>query len=137
LLREILHALGENYDFVVIDNEAGMEHLSRRTTQIIDYLLIVSDPSPRGVHAAGRISNILEELDTRVKKKYLILNRVQNQPSDAVIHAIEQAGLTLLEAIPEDPAFLTMDRNGIPISSASEEFPAYRAVSQFMDKLKL
>jgi CO dehydrogenase maturation factor len=137
LLREILQALGENYEFVVIDNEAGMEHLSRRTTQIIDYLLIVSDPSPRGVHAAGRISNILEELDTRVKKKYLILNRVQNQPSEAVSCAIEEAGLTLLETIPEDPALLNMDRNGTPVSSTSEEFPAYRAVSHFMDKLKL
>lgn len=137
LLREILQALGENYEFVVIDNEAGMEHLSRRTTQTIDYLLIVSDPSPRGVHAAGRISNILEELDTRVKKKYLILNRVQNQPSEAVSCAIEEAGLTLLEAIPEDPALLNMDRNGTPVSSTSEEFPAYRAVSHFMNKLKL
>jgi CO dehydrogenase maturation factor len=137
LLREILQALGENYEFVVIDNEAGMEHLSRRTTQTIDYLLIVSDPSPRGVHAAGRISNILEELDTRVKKKYLILNRVQNQPSEAVSCAIEEAGLTLLETIPEDPALLNMDRNGTPVSSTSEEFPAYRAVSHFMDKLKL
>lgn len=137
LLREILQALGENYEFVVIDNEAGMEHLSRRTTQAIDYLLIVSDPSPRGVHAAGRISNILEELDTRVKKKYLILNRIQNQPSEAVSCAIEEAGLTLLEAIPEDPALLAMDRNGTPVSSVSEEFPAYRAVSHFMDKLKL
>lgn len=137
LLREILQSLGENYEFVVIDNEAGMEHLSRRTTQIIDYLLIVSDPSPRGVHAAGRISNILEELDTRVKKRFLILNRVQNRPSEAVSKTIEETGLTLLEAIPEDPALLTMDRNGTPVSKASEEFPAYRAVSHFMDKLKL
>ena len=137
LLREILQALGENYEFVVIDNEAGMEHLSRRTTQTIDYLLIVSDPSPRGVYAAGRISNILEELDTRVKQKYLILNRVQNQLSETVSRAIEEAGLTLLEAIPEDQALLTMDHNGTPVSSASEEFPAYRAVSHFMDKLEL
>lgn len=137
LLREILHALGENYEFVVIDNEAGMEHLSRRTTQTIDYLLIVSDPSPRGVRAAGRISNILEELDTRVKNKYLLLNRVQQQPSEAVHSAIEETGLTLLETIPEDPDLLTMDRDGIPVSQTSETFPAYRAVSQFMDKLIL
>lgn len=137
LLREILQALGENYQFVVIDNEAGMEHLSRRTTQTIDYLLIVSDPSLRGVSAAGRISSILEELDTRVKSKYLILNRVQHQPSEALSHAIEDTGLTLLASIPEDPALHSLDSNGIPISSSSKGFPAYRAVSDFMDNLKL
>lgn len=137
LLREILQSLGENYEFVVIDNEAGMEHLSRRTTQTIDYLLIVSDPSPRGVRAAGRISNILEELDTRVKKRYLILNRVPNQPSEAASKSIEETGLSLLAAIPEDPGLLAMDRNGTPISSTSKESLAYRAVSDLMDKLKL
>jgi CO dehydrogenase maturation factor len=137
LLREILFELGENYEFVVIDNEAGMEHLSRRTTQTIDHLLIVSDPSPRGIHAAGRISNILEELDTRVKNKYLILNRIQDQPSEAVSHAIEETGLTLLDTIPEDPTLLTMDRSGTLATSAIKDFPAYKAVSHFMDKLKL
>ena len=65
------------------------------------------------------------------------MNRVQNQPSEAVGHAIEEAGLTLLDMIPEDPALLKMDRSGAPVSSSSKEFPAYQAVSHFMDKLKL
>ncbi len=69
LLRDILQTLAANYAYVVIDNEAGMEHLSRRTRQTIDYLLIVSDPSTRGIATAGRISRLLSELDTRVDKK--------------------------------------------------------------------
>lgn len=135
LLRDILKTLGENYDFVVIDNEAGMEHLSRRTTQNIDLLLIVSDPSIRGIRAAGKISRLLKELETRVKEKYLILNRVRESIPKPVLKIIEEEGLILLDTIPEDERLLRMDQEGIPIWNIMPELSAYQAIDRMIKDL--
>ena len=137
LLRDILNTLGENYDFVVIDNEAGMEHLSRRTTQTIDYLLSVSDASPRGIQMAARISKLLEELDTRVRKRFLVLNRAPETLTESVRSVIEQEKLHLLGVIPEDTNLLNMDRDGTPVFNISLNSSAYQAVDQIMKKLEL
>jgi CO dehydrogenase maturation factor len=137
LLRDILKSLGENYEYVVIDNEAGMEHLSRRTTQTIDYLFSVSDASPRGIQTAARISKLLEELDTRVRARYLILNRTPEILTETVKNVIEQEKLHLLGVIPEDTNLLRMDRDGTPVYKISMKSSAYKAIDQIMDKLKL
>lgn len=137
LLRDILNTLGENYDFVVIDNEAGMEHLSRRTTQNIDILLIVSDPFIRGIQAAGKISRLLKELKARVKEKYLILNRVFDSIPKPVKKAVEEEGLKLLHLIPEDKTLLKMDQDGNPIWNIMLKSTAYQAADQLMKKLEL
>lgn len=135
LLRDILKTLGENYDFVVMDNEAGMEHLSRRTAQDIDVLLVISDPSIRGVKTAGKISRLVKELKARVTEKYLILNRVHNSISRPVKKVIEDEGLELLHSIPEDERLLKMDQNGNPIWNLMPRSSAYQAVDQLMKKL--
>lgn len=135
LLRDILKTLSNNYKYVVIDNEAGMEHLSRRTTQKIDFLLIVSDPSVRSVQAAIKISKLLSELDTRVGKKLLILNRVKKHIPDLVTKIIEGQQLELFFSIPEDNTLLRIDQSGKPIWKISEDLPSYQAVHQMMTKL--
>jgi CO dehydrogenase maturation factor len=135
LLRDILKTLSENYKVVVIDNEAGMEHLSRRTTQKIDCLLIVSDPSARGVRTAGKISRLLSELDTRVGRKLLVLNRVKESIPDTLEKIIEEQALELFSSIPEDNALLRMDQSGKPIWKISEDSPALRAVRQMTSRL--
>jgi CO dehydrogenase maturation factor len=75
-LREVVDAISKNYTYVVIDNEAGMEHLSRRTTRDVQHLLIVSDPSPRGLVAAERIASFRKDLDIHIETCGLILNRM-------------------------------------------------------------
>ncbi len=137
LLRDILSALSTNYEYVVIDNQAGMEHLSRRTTQNIDYLLIISNPTVRGIHAAGKISRLLEELDTRVSKKYLILNRVDDSVPKPVQKVMKDEGFSLLSSIAEDDRLLKMDQTGKPIWDIQANSPAYQAVNQFMIELML
>src|SRR5512136_665795 len=77
MLRYIMDGINSGYDFVVMDNEAGMEHLSRRTTRDVDYLLLVSDFSQRGIVAAGRVAELTKELKTKVKRMGLILNRAR------------------------------------------------------------
>jgi len=135
LLRDILKSLSESYDFVIIDNEAGMEHLSRRTVQDIDYLLVLSDPSIRGIKTAGRISRLMQELKTRVKEQYLILNRLHGSPSEPMINAIKDERLTLLFSIPEDKDLLKMDQKGISIWPDLSDSHVYHAVEQLMVKL--
>lgn len=135
LLRDILKTLSDNYKCVVIDNEAGMEHLSRRTTQRIDDLLLVSDPSARSIQAAARISKLLTELDTRVGKKRLILNRVKENIPDILAKSIEEHGLSLFSSIPEDDTLLRMDQSGKPIWKISEDSSAYQAIHQMMSEL--
>lgn len=139
LLRDILKTLSTNYQWVVVDNEAGMEHLSRRTTQNIDYLLIVSDPSARGIRAAGRISRLLSELDTRVGEKHLILNRVRESSGKSATgplnQVIDEESLSLFATVPEDEKLLEMDQNGDSVWSLPEDSPSYQAVDIFMDKL--
>lgn len=135
LLRDILKALSANYKYVVIDNQAGMEHLSRQTTQNIDYLLIISDPSVRGIRAAGKISRLIEELDTRVREKHLILNRVQNSVSKEVKKAIQEEGLTLLSSIPHDNQLLKMDQKGKTIDNIPDNSPIYTALDRLLTKL--
>ncbi len=76
LLRKFIDTLSQNYAYMVMDNEAGMEHLSRRTTQNIDELLIVSDHSAKGVRTVARIRELISELKLRVKRQSVIINFV-------------------------------------------------------------
>jgi CO dehydrogenase maturation factor len=135
LLRDILRTLSSNYQYVLIDNQAGMEHLSRRTTQNIDYLLIISDPSVRGIRSAARISRLIKELEARVQEKYLILNRIQNSIPQQVKKAIEEEGLKLFQSVPEDKKLLELDQNGKPIGHITADSLAYQAINQLMKRL--
>lgn len=137
LLRDILNTLSANYQVVVIDNQAGMEHLSRRITQNIDYLLIVSDPSVRGIRAAGKISRLIKELETRVGEKHLILNRIKDSLPPQVIKSIEDEGLKLFSSIPEDENLSKLDQNGEPSFQIMADSPAYQAISQLLKKLQI
>jgi CO dehydrogenase maturation factor len=135
LLRDILATLSQNYEYIVIDNQAGMEHLSRRTTQNIDHLVIVSDPSPRGIRAAGKISRLVKELETRVKEKFLALNRVQDSIPASLKEAIAEEGLKLLSVIPEDKTLLEMDQEGKSIWEIPASSPAYKAIAELCQKI--
>jgi len=134
VLRDILKELAKNYQIVLIDNEAGMEHLSRRTAQDIDYLFIVTDPIVRGIETAAKINTLLRELETRVKERYLILNRVKSKISDKVMDIINREGLELITKIPDDEKLSEMDSIGESIWSL-ENSPAYDAICELMKKL--
>ena len=83
MLRDIMDGINRGYDWVVMDNEAGMEHLSRRTTRDVDHLLLVSDASVRGMVAAEAMLGLSKDLEINVRNTYLIVNRVQGEMSPA------------------------------------------------------
>ncbi len=103
LLREYEQAVHKNYRYTVIDNEAGMEHLSRRSNQTIDYLLIVSDLSVPGLKAAKRIRDISRELNLVTRNTGLVLNHAEESQALARHQLIQDIGLEVLGTIPDDP----------------------------------
>jgi CO dehydrogenase maturation factor len=133
ILRESVDRLSDSYDYVVIDNEAGLEHLSRRTTRDVDLLLIVSDPTLRGIVAAGRVAELIDELKTSVSESYLVVNRVNgDQLPPPLLKAIEEHHLKLAGLIPADPAVNNLDAMGEPIVKLPEDAPMRRSLEKIL-----
>ncbi len=136
ILRTSVDRLSAAYDYVVIDNEAGLEHLSRRTTRDVDLLLIVSDPSLRGIVAAGRVAEVIDELKTTVGAVYLIVNRVLgDQLPEFLLQAIGDRKLELAGLVPADPAIGDLDAKGEPIVKLADQAPARRALAAILASL--
>jgi CO dehydrogenase maturation factor len=131
-LRQVIDAISKNYRFVVIDNEAGMEHLSRRTTRDVDILLVVSDPGQRGLAAADRIAAFRNELDIRIHRTGLVLNRVEGELPPAVRQRVEALEIPLLGVVPADPELAEAEINGRPVISISERAPVFKAVEELI-----
>lgn len=138
LLRQIIDDLAHGYDFVVMDNEAGMEHLSRRTTENVDVLLLITDPTLRGVQAAKAMAELARSLSIRVREMGLIVNRAPAILPAPIQEAIGQTGLPLWAQIPEDPLVAEYDALGRPLASLPQDAPVVRAVEQLAtDVLKI
>jgi CO dehydrogenase maturation factor len=134
-LREVVDSISKNYRYVVIDNEAGMEHLSRRTTRDVQFLLIVTDPTQRGIVAAERIAGFRNEFDIKIEQAYLILNRVSDGIPPLVQERISQLDMPLLGVIPANGELANLDSNGQPLIELGDESPVYQAVCQMMEKI--
>jgi CO dehydrogenase maturation factor len=133
ILRTSVDRLSDAYDYVVIDNEAGLEHLSRRTTQDVDLLLLVSDPSLRGIIAAGRVAELVDELKTSVGAVYLIVNRVNGDTlPEPLLKAIEEHKLNLAGIIPADPSVNELDALGEPLVKLPEDAPVRRTLGAIL-----
>lgn len=134
-LRDVMDSISKNYRYVVIDNEAGMEHLSRRTTRDVDHLLIVTDPTQRGLVAARRIGDMRNELDIGIKNTYLILNRVVGDVPPPLQAAIDALDIPLLGIVPNDDELMAYEFNGRPLVELGDESPVYRAVARMVAKI--
>jgi CO dehydrogenase maturation factor len=135
LLAGFLEKLVENYNYIVMDNEAGMEHISRLTTKNVDVLLIVTDTSRRGLQAGLRIHKLAHELNIGVGKSYLIINQTRSELPREVMEIIAQDGLELAGTIPEDETVYTYDLKGLPTVTLDEETPAVRHAFTIFDKV--
>ena len=127
MLRQIVDGLGAQYDYIVIDNEAGMEHLSRRTTKDVDLLFVVTDPTIRGITAAKGILVLASALDINIRKTVLVVNRVVGlELPKPLMDAIEEMGVELAGMIPADPNVNELDAWGRPLVELSYD-PAFGA----------
>jgi CO dehydrogenase maturation factor len=135
LLAGFLEKLVNNYSFVVMDNEAGMEHISRLTTKNVDLLLIVSDTSRRGLQAGMRINKLSKELNIGVAKSYLIVNQAKSDLPPEVMDLISQDGLELAGTVPADDTVYEYDLKGKPTIAIDEDNPAVKAVFEIFDRI--
>lgn len=134
-LREVIDGMSKHYAYVVIDNEAGMEHLSRRTTRDVQHLLIVSDPTQRGLVAAQRIADLRKELDIQVENAYLIINRLPGEMPLELKEFAEKMDVPLLGTIPADENLAAYEYSGRPLVDLGDESAVYQSVAMMMNKI--
>ena len=135
LLAGFMDRLADNYPFIVMDNEAGMEHISRLTTKNVDILLVVSDSSRRGLQAAIRIDDLARRLNIGVGKSYAVINQIKEAPSDQALEMLKAGELELAGTVPEDRTIYEFDFNGRPTIEMPEDCPSVRAAFNIFDKI--
>jgi CO dehydrogenase maturation factor len=135
LLSMYLEKMIDHYPYMVMDNEAGMEHISRLTTNNVDVLLVVSDPSIRGIEAAHRINTLVDELKVRAAKRFLIINQARDGLTDSLQEAIVKHGLNLAGTLPQDDLLYDFDMNGNPTVTLPADSPALSAAFDIFDKI--
>jgi len=137
IIRKYTDKLSETYLYVVIDNEAGMEHLSRRTTHKVDLLLIVSDPAVRGIQTAKRINGLVEELQLEINRRVVIINRISGNEGADLKNLAEEFGLQVAGLVPQDEAIFNLDLQGKPIFQLPDDSKAVKAVFSILDSLNI
>ena len=135
LLTAFLEKLVNNYPYIVMDNEAGMEHISRLTTKNVDVLLLVSDPSRRSLQAALRIDALARELNIGVGRSGLVINQVKEPPAPDALRMIADAGVELLGTVPEDRTVYAYDLDGRPTIQMPEHAPCVAAAFGVFDRI--
>jgi CO dehydrogenase maturation factor len=135
LLTNYLERLSGNYPYIVMDNEAGMEHISRLTTNNVNILLIVSDSSRRGLQAAIRIDELARCLKIVVDKSYMVINQAREALSQQAMEMIEKANLELIGTIPEDDLIYDYDFEGRPTIEMPEDSKSVKAAFEIFDKI--
>jgi CO dehydrogenase maturation factor len=135
ILRKFADTLSGNYPYMVMDNEAGMEHLSRRTTQNVDELLLVSDHSVKGVRTLARIKELVAELKLEVKRQSVLINLVPDGISPAVADEMARLGIEAAAVLPLDEMVTNYDIQLKPLLELPDESKAVQAVDSLMTKL--
>ncbi|MDR3161195.1 MAG: AAA family ATPase [Spirochaetaceae bacterium] len=138
VLREQLRKYYANYNYLVVDNEAGLEHISRGILPPVDLILLVSDCSRRGIQAAGRIAGMIKELNLKVDQARLIVNRAPGGSLDPGIEEeIAAQGLSLIGVIPQDEGVYQYDAAGKPLIGLPESSPVKQGLGEIIKKLAL
>jgi len=132
VLRNIVGKLIDDYDYVVIDNEAGLEHLSRRTTRSADALVVVSDATRVGLVSAKRMNELTKELDIKIKKRLLVINQF-NQDLDKEV--IKDSKLEYIGNIPTDNHIAKISLNGNSLLKLDEDTASLKALRRIGDKI--
>ena len=134
LIRMYLERLQKNYEYVVIDNEAGMEHLSRRIVADIDMLFIISDTSVRSIRSAAKVAELIRVLKITVPEVYLIITKTGAAGTDGISAEIDKTGLNLIGTIPYDEQAVAFDAAGKPLVELPDDSLSVRAVKEILSK---
>ena len=128
ILNKFTDKLAASYKYMVVDNEAGMEHLSRRTSGQVDVLFLVTDYSLRGLRAVKRINEMLPGLNLNVKSLGLVVTRAPQDLNEVFLREVEEIGVPLAGIIPDDPALLSFDMEKRSLLDLPDNSPSVQAV---------
>lgn len=134
LMRMYLEQLQKNYEYVIIDNEAGMEHLSRRIVADIDMLFIISDTSVRSIRSAAKVFELIKVLKISIPEVYLIITKTNEVGIDGLKDEIAKTGLDLIGTIPYDVQAVTFDFEGKPLIDLPDDSLSVMAVKAIVEK---
>ena len=135
VLRKHLQKLAKNYETVIMDNEAGLEHISRgTTTENVDDLFILSDTSVRSVRSAGRVVELTKDLKTPVKRMHLILTRGKDGDIEALGHELKKVGIPVIGMIPEDRELVDYELAGRALYELPAEAISVAATNDILDR---
>jgi len=138
VLKTQVDKYAKNYSYVVMDNEAGLEHVARGTLPHVDTMLLISDCSRRGIQAAARVAEMVEELKLNPGRMGVIVNRAPGGQLDAGVKAeIEKHGLTLFGVLPHSEAVYRCDCEGEPSARLPEQEPMKKSLKTIMQSLGL
>lgn len=132
ILNKFTDKLATSYKYMVVDNEAGMEHLSRRTSGKVDVLFLVTDYSLRGLRAVRRIHEMLPGLNLDVKQLGLVVTRGPEQLNEVFLREVEEIGVPLAGIIPDDQALLTFDMEKRSLLELPDNSPSVAAVNRLI-----
>ncbi|MDR1596064.1 MAG: AAA family ATPase [Treponema sp.] len=136
LLRDQLQKYYQNYSYLIVDNEAGLEHISRGILPPVDLILLVSDCSRRGIQAAGRIAEMIEQLDFKANKVCLIVNRAPSGKLEpGLLDEIAEQKLSLIGVIPMDESVYKYDADGKALVTLPEDSLIKKALGEIIQKL--
>ena len=135
ILKKFADSLAENYVYMVMDNEAGMEHLSRRTTQNVDGLFIISDHSVKGIRTVARIRDLVSELKLVVKRQLVIINFAPTRLDPLVTEELDKLGIDPIATIPLDEEVYEYDLKLKSLLDLPDTSKAVRAVNDLMANL--
>ena len=135
ILRKFVDTLSQNYAYMVMDNEAGMEHLSRRTTQNIDVLLIVSDHSVKGVRTVARIRDIVSELKLMVRRESIIINFVPGKLDPHINEELDRLKIVPTTTVPLDEEVQRYDLEMKSLLDLPDTSKAVVVVDKLMNEL--
>ncbi len=134
LLRKFADDLQTAYEWVVMDNEAGLEHLSRRTASHVDHLLVVVNDNPLAIDCARRIDDLISGLKNDIKHKHIIINNVDQQKIETVKQRIQDLNITCIGHLPNDPVLDEYIFNGRSLFELDKS-PAIQKMDEIMEKI--
>ena len=138
VLKTQVDKYAKNYRYIVMDNEAGLEHVARGTLPKVDTMLLISDCSRRGIQAAARVAEIVEEMELKPTQMGLVVNRApEGKLDDGVMEEIEKHGLKLLGVLPQDDGVYRCDCDGQPSAKLPDTNPVKAAVKELMQSIDL
>jgi CO dehydrogenase maturation factor len=135
VLKGFIDKLAVNYRFLVMDNEAGLEHLSRGTTENVDELIVVSNHSVKGVRTIGNILDLIKELNLNVKRQSIVINQVPGELDPMIVAGLDKLGVSADAVIPMDGQIAEYDLEQKPLTDLPDDSPAVRAIDVLMERL--